>query len=91
MARPLGVCFMPVYFEINLLQHRISAIIGKTLLKLFASEEYAALDCAERKMHFVGYFIVFIAGNVHRERNTIAVGERVDGFGDFRGGVGTLR
>ena len=50
---------------------RLSAIVGKTHLKFFTSEEDAALDSAEREVHLFGDFIVLVPGDVHGERNTV--------------------
>ncbi len=56
------------------------AIVAETFLKFLACEEYAALDSAEREIHVFGYFVVFIACNMHRERYAVFVGEFVDGL-----------
>ena len=59
------------------------AVVGETLLKLLASEEYAALDCAEREIHLLCDFVVFVAGDVHREGNAVFIRERFDGSADL--------
>lgn len=63
------------------------AIVGKALLKLLAGKEDAALDGAERQTHFVGDFIVFVAGHMHGEWNAVFVGKLIDGISDLLGAV----
>ena len=45
---------------------------------MLAGEENAAFDRAERELHLVGDFAVFISGHIHRERYTVVVGEIFD-------------
>lgn len=63
---------------------------GETFLKFLAGKENAALYSAQRQIHVLGDFIVFISGYMHRERNAVFVGEFVDGVGDFVCAVGLL-
>lgn len=51
------------------------AVILKLLAEIFACEEYTAFDCAERKIHLLGNFVVFITGHEHVERNPVFIGE----------------
>lgn len=44
---------------------RSFSIVFQHGLQAFAGEEYAALHCAERKTHLLGYLAVFIAGYIH--------------------------
>lgn len=41
------------------------AIVDEAFPEFFAGEEDAALDGAERQVHLLGDFVVFIAGDVH--------------------------
>ena len=68
----------------------VSAIVGETVLELLSGEEDAALDGAEGKTHFVSYFVVFVALNVHCEWHAVFFGEFGDGFCDFACGVGAF-
>ena len=59
------------------------AIVGKLLLEFLAGEENAALDGAEGEIHMLGDFVVFVAGDVHRERHLIGVFKRIYYRRDF--------
>ena len=59
------------------------AIVDEAFPEFFAGEEDAALDGAERQVHLLGDFVVFIAGDVHREGDAVFVGERFDDCTDF--------
>ena len=70
---------------------RSLAIVGKLFLKFLAGEEDAALDCAEREIHLLGDFVVFVAGYVHREGNAVFIRERFDGGADLACAVRVFR
>ena len=63
------------------------AVVGETLLELLAGRENAALDSSERKTCVFGYFIVLVAGHVHRERYAVFFGELVDSLCYFLSAV----
>lgn len=67
------------------------AVVGETGLKLLAREEDAALHSAEGQSGFVGDFVVFVAGHMHREGYAVFLGELVDGGGDFLHGIRLFR
>lgn len=60
------------------------SVVGKLSLELLSCEEDTALHGAERKVHLLGYLVVFVAGNVHGEGDAVVVREGIDGVGDFR-------
>ena len=63
------VAFLPVVLELS--------------LQLLPGEEYAALDGAQGEAHALGYLVVLVAGDVHREGHPVLLGEGVDGGGDL--------
>ena len=67
-----------------------AGVVGETLLELLAGEEYAALHGAEGQIHLLGYLLIFVTGNVHREGYAILLIELVDGIGYLAGGKGAF-
>lgn len=58
---------------------RCLTVVGETLLEFLAGEEDAALDGAKREIHLLGYLVVLVSGNMHREGDAVVVRKRVDG------------
>jgi len=58
-------------------------IVFKLFAQLLAGEEYAAFYCTERESHLVGYFIVFVSGEIKAERLTVFGRESIYRGRDF--------
>ena len=57
--------------------------IVEYVLQSLACKEDAAFNRTQRDVHLIGYLLVFIACNKHRERNAVFLAERIDDRGDF--------
>lgn len=68
----------------------MQTIVLEHCLKTLAGEEDAALHCTHRQIHLFCDLAVFIACDMHRKRNSVAVAERVDSLADLAGSVAAL-
>ncbi len=66
-------------------------VVCKSFLQFFAGEEYAAFNCTDRQPHVVGDFVVFVAGNVHREWDSVSFCKFVDSSSDFGSPIRSFR